>query len=316
MENRQLGKSGLQVSVVGLGANNFGRRVDAKQTEAVIRQAVEVGVNLIDTANSYGDGLSEEYIGKDIKGIKDQVIIATKVGGSMGEGPNQKGASRKHILEQVEISLKRLDLEYLDLYQIHFPDLDTPIEETMRVLNDLVHQGKVRYIGCSNFAAWQVSEAIWTSKVCNLAPFISAQPEYSLLKRDVEKELIPFCRAYDIGILPYFPLASGFLTGKYRPGESVPEGTRLAGNPRSQQRYLTEGNFAILTGLERFAEERGHTIGELAIAWLLANPLVSSVIAGATKPEQVVANARASDWRLSADDMAEIDKFLQGDSTG
>ena len=311
MEYRKLGPSELQVSTVGLGTNNFGGRIDEERSATVIRQAIDEGINFIDTANSYGRGLSEQRIGKAVKDIRSQVLIATKVSGAMGDGPNLRGNSRHHIMQQVEDSLRRLQTDYIDLYQIHFTDSNTPIEETLRTLDDLVHQGKVRYIGCSNFAAWQVCEAIWTSSALNLTPFVSVQPEYSLLNRAIEHELVPFCNSYDIGILPYFPLASGFLTGKYRQGEPAPEGTRLAGNARAQERAFTEKNFATLNRLENFAEERGHPIVELAFAWLLGNSAVSSVIAGATRPEQVTANAKAADWHLDPEDMDEIAALLR-----
>ncbi len=232
----------------------------------------------------------------------------------MGEGPNTRGASRYHIMQQVEGSLRALQTDYIDLYQIHRPDPNTPIEETMRALDDLVHQGKVRYIGCSNFSAWQTCEAIWTSRALNLAPFVSVQPEYNMLNRSIEGELVPFCHEYNIGILPFVPLAGGFLTGKYRQGEAVPENTRLAGNQRAQGNTLTEKNFAMLGRLENFAEERGHPMVELAIAWLLGNSAVSSVIAGATRTEQVTANAKAADWHLTTEDMEEINVLLRDDN--
>ncbi len=307
MEYRQLGKSGLQVSVIGLGTNNFGRRVDAKGTATVISHALDAAINTIDTSNSYSGTLSEEYMGRALKGKRDRAIIATKVSSRMGDGPNQAGNSRQHIMTEVENSLRRLDTHYIDLYQIHFPDPTTPIDETLRALDDLVHQGKVRYIGCSNFTAWQVCEAIWTSQTLGLTPLVSVQPAYSMLDRRVEVELIPFCAQYGVGILPYFPLANGFLTGKYRRGEPAPEGTRLAENDRGM---FTEQMFDLPESLERFCAERGHTVLELAFAWLLANPSVSCVIAGATKVEQVVANSKAAGWRLTEDDMDEIDGLL------
>ena len=311
MEYRHLGHSGLRVSAVGLGANNFGFRMDEESSIRVTHQAVEEGINFIDTADSYGRGLSEERIGKAIKEIRHDVLVATKVANPVGDGPNDRGNSRHHIIEQVEASLRWLQTDYIDLYQIHRVDPNTPIEETLRTLDDLVHQGKVRYIGCSNFAAWQVCEAIWTSKALNLAHFVTVQPEYNMLNRSIERELVPFCDAYNIGILPFVPLASGFLTGKYRQGQSVPECTRLAGNARVQERTLTEKNFGVLTRLENFAEEREHPMVELAIAWLLGNSAVSSVMAGATRPEQVIANARAADWHLTLEDMQEIGKLLR-----
>ena len=315
MKYRRLGNSGLEVSVVGLGTNNFGRRMDAKQADGVIHQAVDLGINFIDTANGYGDGLSEEFIGKSTKAIRSQVLLATKAAAPRGEGPNQRGASRKHLLEQVELSLKHLDTDYIDLYQIHFPDPNTPIEETLRTLDDLVRQGKIRYIGCSNYAAWEVTEAILTSRMLNLEPYVSVQPEYSMLRRDAEKELLPCCQKYGLGILPYFPLASGFLTGKYRRGQPAPEGTRLSGNERMQQRTLTDANFDLLEHLEAFATEREHPMVELAFAWLLYNPLVSSVIAGATKSEQVVANANAADWHLTPQEVEELNGILDENRT-
>ena len=311
MQYRRLGASGLHVSTVGLGTNNFGFRMDQESSIRVARHAVDEGINFIDTADSYGGGLSEERIGMALKDNRHDVIIASKAGNPVGEGPNKRGASRHNIMNRVEASLRFLQTDYIDLYQVHRPDPNTPIEETMRALDDLVRQGKVRYIGCSNFAAWQVCEAIWTSRANNFAPFVTVQPEYNMLNRSVERELVPFCHEYNIGILPFYPLASGFLTGKYRQGEPVPEGTRLAGNQRAQGNTLTEKNFAMLARLENFAEERGHPMVELAIAWLLGNSAVSSVIAGATRTEQVTANVKAADWALTPEDMTEIDEILR-----
>ena len=311
MEYRRLGRSGLEVSAVGLGTNNFGARIDYQQTDRVIHQAVDIGVNLIDTSNTYGRTLSEEYIGKSTKGIRGQVLLATKVAGPVGQGPNQGGASRKHIMEQVELSLQRLQTDHIDLYQMHYPDSSTPIEETLRTLDDLVRQGKVRYIGCSNYAAWQVAEAVLTSHTLHLEAFISVQPPYNMLEREVERELIPCCQAYSIGILPYHPLASGFLTGKYQQGESLSKGTRLYDFAKARSN-LTDRNFDLLDRLKVFAMERGHSTLELAIAWLLANPSVGSVIAGARLPGQVVDNVNAADWQLTPEDLHEIDGILNG----
>ncbi len=311
MQYRRLGSSGLHVSTVGLGTNNFGFRMDEESSITVARHAVDEGINFIDTADSYGNGLSEERIGMALKDNRHDVIIASKAGNPVGDGPNKRGASRHHIMNQVEASLRCLQTDYIDLYQVHRPDPNTPIEEAMRALDDLVHQGKVRYIGCSNFAAWQVSEANWTARANSLNQFVTVQPEYNMLNRTVELELVPFCHEFNIGILPFYPLASGFLTGKYRQGEPVPEGTRLAGSQRAQGNTLTEKNFAMLAKLETFAEERGHPMVELAIAWLLGNSAVSSVIAGATKNEQVTANVKAADWVLTPEDMTEIDEILR-----
>ena len=309
MEFRQLGDSGLKVSAIGLGTNNFGARVDAEGTAKVIDQALHEGINLLDTANIYSRGLSEEYIGRALKGRRHEAVIATKVGGRMGDGPNDEGASRKHIRHEIEESLRRLDTDYVDLYQIHFVDETTPIEETVRVLDDLVKEGKVRYTGCSNFAAWQVCEGVWTSESLGLTSFSSVQPHYSMLVREPERELVPFCDEYGIGILPYFPLASGFLTGKYRRGQPAPAGTRLAENDRGM---FVDANYDLIEALESFAEQRGHSLLELAFAWLLARPAVSSVIAGATKPEQVTANAKAVAWHLTDDDLTQVAAILEG----
>ena len=310
MQYRQLGSTGLRVSTVGLGTNNFGFRMDEESSLRVAKFAVDQGINFFDTANSYGRGLSEERIGKALKGIRQDVIIATKVGNPMGDGTNDRGASRYHIMQQVEDSLRLLQTDYIDLYQIHRPDPNTPIEETLRALDDLVHQGKVRYIGGSNYNGWQTAEAVLKARALGLNEFVTMQPEYNMLNRSIEAELLPFCDKYNIGILPYFPLASGFLTGKYLQGQEAPEGTRLAGNERAKENTLTDKNFSILSKLSKFAEDRGHPMVELAIAWLLAKPAVSSVIAGATKEEQVTANVKASDWDLTESEMEELDGLL------
>jgi len=307
VEYRTLGRSGLHVSVVGLGCNNFGMKIDKDATAAVVARALDVGITFFDTANIYGGTRSEEFLGAALASKRPGVVIATKFSGPMGEGPLQRGASRRHMFQQVEASLKRLGTDYIDLYQVHFPDPATPIEETLRALDDLVRSGKVRYIGCSNFAAWQVVEAQWTARTHHLVPFISAQNEYNLLDRRIERELVPACKAYGLGILPYFPLASGFLTGKYRPGQPPPPGTRLQlWGPRGE-RILSQHNFEILGKLEAIAQSHGHTMLELAFSWLASQPFVSSVIAGATTPEQVEQNAAAASWRLSEEELAQVD---------
>jgi len=311
MEYRKLGSSGLEVSAIGLGTNNFGRRVDAAGTARVLAEALDKGVTFIDTANIYSGGQSEDFIGQAIQGKRDQYIIATKAAMKIDNGPNGIGASRHHLFREVEKSLTRLRTDYIDLYQIHRADPSTPIEETLHALNQLVAQGKVRYIGCSNYASWQLCEAIWTSRERNLVSFSTVQPQYSMLDRRVESELVPFCQTYGIGILPYFPLSNGFLTGKYHRGQDAPGGTRLAENDRGM---LSDANFDILEALESFAQARDHTILDLAFAWLLANPAVTSVIAGATKPEQVAANAATVGWKLSPQDLVEIDTILSADS--
>lgn len=310
MEYRPLGNSGLLVSVAGLGANQFGRRCDLNQTKAIVHKALDLGVNFIDTADRYAGTLSEQYLGQAIQGHRHDVIIATKFATPMREGPLWSGASRRYVTEAVQASLKRLGVDYIDLYQIHYPDPLTPIEETMRALDDLVHRGDVRYIGCSNFSAWQVVEAQWVARSEHLTPFISAQDEYSLVERAIERELVPVCGKYGLGIIPFFPLAEGLLTGKYRPGQPQPGGARLANGPFGAY-WLTDENFSLVAKAEAFARERGHTIGELALAWLAVQPQVSTVIAGATRTEQVEDNVRAFDWRLTAHDITVLDQILE-----
>jgi len=315
MEYRQLGRSGLRVSAIGLGGNTFGNGADEAQTGRIINHALDIGVNFIDTADVYSRGVSETYVGKAVGGRRREALIATKVRGRMGDQPNDEGLSRKHIVDGVEDSLRRLHTDYIDLYQVHQVDARTPIYETLSALDDLVHQGKVRYVGCSNFAAWQICEALWAADRKNLTPFVSVQPRYNIFDRAIERELVPFCRQYGIGIIPYSPLAGGLLTGKYRPGEPPPPDTRAGRNPRMQQQ-LNEQNLAKVERLRNWAKERDRTVGELALAWLLSRPEVSSIIAGATRPEQVEANARAAEWTLSEEDLKEIDQALGIEETG
>jgi aryl-alcohol dehydrogenase-like predicted oxidoreductase len=304
------------VSVVGLGCNNFGGRTDAAGTKAVVNKAIEMGITLFDTADVYSRGMSEEFMAPALKPHRHDIVVATKAANPMGEGPYWRGASRKYLIDAVDASLRRLDTDYIDLFQVHVPDPRTPIEETLRTLDDLVRSGKVRYIGNSNFFGWQVVEADWVARTEHLTRFISAQNEYNLLQRNIETELAPACLKYGIGLLPYFPLASGFLTGKYRPNEAPPEGTRL-GNPNSPfGRVLNEGNFDKLMKLEKFAEDRGHTMIELAFSWLASRPYVGSVIAGATRPEQVEANANAANWSLSDEEYAEVDEIMGHSAPG
>jgi aryl-alcohol dehydrogenase-like predicted oxidoreductase len=278
----------------------------------VVSKAIELGVTLFDTADIYGPrGVSEEYLGKALQGRRQDVLIATKFAGPMAEGTLHNGASRRYVFEAIDASLRRLGTDYVDLYQIHFPDQRTPIEETMRALDDVVRQGKVRYIGCSNFAGWQAVEAQWTARAAQLTPFISAQNQYNLLDRRIERELVPAAKAYGMSILPYFPLANGFLTGKYRPGEAAPEGTRLAAMGPRAEATLNEGNFATLGRLEDLAQRSGHTMVDLAVGWLASQPHVGSVIAGATKPEQIEQNVAAGGWKLSGEELAEVDAITR-----
>jgi aryl-alcohol dehydrogenase-like predicted oxidoreductase len=314
MELRNLGQSGLRVSAIGLGCNNFGARIDDDATRAVIHKALDLGITLFDTADTYGErGGSETTMGKILGDDRKRIVLATKFGMPMDDVGVKVGGSRRYIMQAVEDSLRRLRTDWFDLYQIHAPDPRTPIEETLRALDDLIHQGKVRYIGCSNFPAWQVVEAQWTAKANNLHAFVSCQDEYSLLVRQtVEPQLKPAMLKYGMGLLPFFPLASGLLTGKYRRNATLPAGTRLASTQRLADRYLTERNWPIAEKLADFAQQHGHTLLELAFSWLLAQAPVASVIAGATRPEQLEQNVKAGAWKLSPEELAEIDSITAG----
>lgn len=309
MEIRRLGNSGLEVTLVGLGCNNFGGRIDFDQTRLVVHKALDVGITLFDTADVYNRGASEDYIGRILGDRRKEVLLATKVAKPMDDAGRMRGASRRYILEEVEASLRRLRTDWIDLYQMHAPDPHTPIEETLRVLDDLVRQGKVRYIGCSNYAPWQIVEAQLTARRMNAVPFISTQDEYSLVDRRVEGELIPAAKAYGLGLLPFYPLASGLLTGKYERNRPMPEGARITESKMYTERYLTEANWKIVEELTAFAQRAGHTLLELAFSWLAAHPLVGSIIAGATKPEQVEQNVRAVEWKLSSEELAEVGRI-------
>lgn len=309
MQYRILGNTGAKVSVIGLGANNFGGRNDEASSFRVLDQALDLGINFIDTADYYNFGESEKVIGKWLKGRRNSVILATKFEMALDDSPHNHGASRYHMFNAVEDSLRRLNTDHIDLYQVHWPDPDTPIEETLRSLDDLVKQGKIRYFGSSNFSALMLSEAIWTSRYHNLNSFVSEQCYYNLLHRNVELEVVPYCSNKGLSIIPYFPLESGLLTGKYKRNAPIPEGTRMASG-EFYQRSLTEENFEIVDKLSALAEGRGHTVGDLAIAWLLASPAVCSVIAGASRPEQMVQNVAAADWVLTPDDLKAVDEVV------
>ncbi|MBN9061190.1 MAG: aldo/keto reductase [Rhizobiales bacterium 65-9] len=310
MQFRTLGRSGLRVSAVGLGCNNFGGRIDKAATAKVIDRAIEQGITLFDTADVYGErGGSETVMGELLGARRKDIVLATKFGMPMDDSGVKKGGSRRYIINAIEDSLRRLKTDWIDLYQIHATDEQTPIEETLRALDDLIRQGKVRYIGCSNHAAWRIADAAWVAKTNGLNRFISAQDEYSLLVRDVEKELAPALVRFEMGLLPYFPLASGLLTGKYARNKPLPAGTRLANTQRLADRYMTDANWPKVEKLADFCAARGKTMVELAFSWLLSRPYVSSVIAGATRPEQIDANVKAADWALTPDDLAEIDRL-------
>lgn len=313
MKERNVGRSGLKVSVLGLGCNNFGGRCDAEATRKVIHKALDLGITLFDTADIYpmGDaGVSEELIGQFLGARRNDIVLATKFGGPMGAG-KPRDSSRRYIISAVEDSLRRLKTDWIDLYQVHFLDPRTPVDETLRALDDLVRQGKVRYIGCSNFPAWRVVDAQWTARELKLNGFICCQDEYSLAVRDVECELIPAIQSNGLGLLPFFPLASGLLTGKYRKQAPLPQGARLSDTTLLAERFLSEANYALAARLEAFAAKQGHNLLELAFSWLLAQPVVPSVIAGATRPEQLEQNAKSVDWVLSAEELAEVDRLRQ-----
>jgi aryl-alcohol dehydrogenase-like predicted oxidoreductase len=310
MQKRRLGNSALEVSVVGLGGNNFGGRIDFDASQRVVDKAIELGVNLIDTADSYGNrGGSEEWLGKILGEKRKRIVLATKFGLPMDERGKLQGASRRYIMHAAEASLKRLRTDWIDLYQLHRPDPETPIEDTLRALDDLIRDGKVRFIGCSNLSAKQVVDAQATARRHALTAFVSAQDEYSLLVRDIERELVAAAKAHGMGVLPYFPLASGLLTGKYRRGAPLPQRSRRAKNPRHAGEFINERNWRIVEELAAFAAQRGHSMLELALSWLLRDGVVASVIAGATTPEQVEQNIGAAGWTLSAEDLIEIDRI-------
>jgi aryl-alcohol dehydrogenase-like predicted oxidoreductase len=316
MNKRQLGKSGIEVSAVGLGCNAVGGRIDAAASREVVHAALDGGITYFDTANSYGNrygsiGGSESCLGELLGARRKEIVLATKFGCQSHKHPSipVEGASRAEIMSAVHASLKRLRTDWIDLYQLHYPDPRTPIEETLRALDDLVQQGKVRHIGCSNFAAWQVADADWAARHLGVQGFVTCQREYSLLVRDARRELVPALAHYGVGLLPYYPLAAGLLTGKYH-GGVLPAESRFAIQKRFGARFLTETNFAALERLERYGAERGMTLLELAFGWLLAQPVVSCVIAGATRAGQVTANLAAARRALTPEEMAAIEDLV------
>jgi len=326
--------SGLEVSEISLGPLGFGSTRGRSDQESidVIDHALDLGINYIDTADVYDAGHSEELVGRAVKSKRSNVILATKFGIPTGGEANDFGGSRYHVMQAIEASLRRLDTDYVDLYYMHWPDPTTPIEETLGTLDDLVRVGKVRYIGCSNFTAWQICEAAWTSRVNNLESFVVVESQYNLLDRHIESEVAICCQSYGIGVVPWRPLAGGFLTGRYQRGKPAPAGTRL-GTPRQSsssseimtrarlyaglpvsdlghESVLSDANFDILERLQLFAAEHSHSIGELAIAWLLSHSWVSAVITGASSPEQISANIAAASWKLTEEEMTQIDGLV------
>jgi aryl-alcohol dehydrogenase-like predicted oxidoreductase len=313
MHVRKLGASGPLVSLVGLGCNNFSVRIDLEAARAVLHRALDLGITLIDTADTYGRGGSESMLGEILGGRRNDIVLASKFGLPMDEALKLSGASRRYIITAVEASLKRLRTDRIDLYQLHGPDPATPIEETLRALDELIRQGKIRYIGCSNMPSREVASALATAESSGLHGFVSCQDEYSLLARSIERALVPTMRARGLGLLPYFPLAGGLLTGKYRRGEAPPEGTRFASTPKFFKYHGTDANFAIAERLQAFAVARGRTLLELAFSWLAARPQVASIIAGATSAQQVEQNVAAVNWTLDAAEIAEVDRLARAE---
>ena len=308
METRAIGS--LKVSLVGLGCNNFGMRCDEARSAAVVHAALDAGVTFFDTADAYGGTLSEEFLGRALAGRRDEVVIATKFGMPLG-GEGEGGAGAAWIERAAEDSLRRLGTDHVDLYQQHLPDDTVPIEETLEALDRLVTAGKVRQIGNSNFSADQIDVASATARDHGWARFVSAQNQFSLLRAGVQRDVLPACVRNDVALLPYFPLASGLLTGKYRRDAPAPAGTRLAGMPEARaSQVLSDRNFELVEQLDAYAVDRGHTLLELAFAWLAAQPNLASIIAGATSPDQIHANAAAADWALSPDELAAVDQLL------
>jgi aryl-alcohol dehydrogenase-like predicted oxidoreductase len=307
LNKRKLGSSELEVSEIGLGCNNFGyvKALDVNETRRIVHRAFDCGINLLDTSDSYGH--SEEFLGQILGGHRSRIVLTTKFGSQLDTEGKKKGASQRYIFSAVEASLSRLKTDWIDLYQLHRPDPDTPIEETLRALTALVEQGKVRYIGCSNLSAEQLIEARETAGRLGLKQFVTSQDEYSLLVRDIETELLPALEKFGMSELPYFPLASGLLTGKYKRQQEHPADSRLAQKPALGERYATPENWDKVEALAAFASAHGHSLLELAFSWLLSHYAIGSVIAGATKPDQVEANSKAGNWKLSPDELAEID---------
>jgi aryl-alcohol dehydrogenase-like predicted oxidoreductase len=311
MKQRSFGTTGLQVSAVGLGCNNFGIRLDRAATAAVVHAALDAGVTLFDTADIYGNrGGSETLLGEALGARRKDVVLVTKFGLPMDDSGRRQGGARRYVLEAAEASLRRLNTEWIDVYYYHRPDPKTPIEETLGALDELVRAGKVRHIGCSNFSPAQIDAAQAAARANDLPAFVTAQDQYSLLAREIERDLLPALDRHRLALLPYFPLASGMLSGKYRLGRPAPAGTRLS-NPRYSDRVLNDANLRIVEQLEQFCTACGRTLLQLAFGWLLAKPAVAGVIAGASTPEQVRQNAAATGWELTPDEIAEIDRITR-----
>ncbi|HVX22379.1 MAG TPA: aldo/keto reductase [Acidimicrobiales bacterium] len=311
MEYRHVGRSGLVTSLIGLGCNNLGARLDEDTSRAVVAAALDAGYTMFDTADSYGLGASEAILGEGLEGRRDEVVIATKFSSPMGEGPYRRGASRTYIVQACEASLRRLRTDYIDLYYLHFPDPKTPLEETLSALDHLVTQGKVRYLGSSNFAGWQITDAEHLARAAGTSRFVASQFEWNLVSRSAEAEVVPACAHAGVGVIPFFPLAAGLLSGKYRAGEAFPSDSRLAKHPFFAK-LATDERLERIEVLRRFAEDRGRHLIDLAMSWMAAQPSVACVLAGASRPEQVRANADAVvAWQLSPEELAAIDDATQ-----
>ncbi len=313
MQYRPLGKSGVLVSAIGLGGNRLGLEGKVSQDEVnrIIDAAHDAGINFIDSANVYTSGRSEETLGVALKGRWDRFVLATKFSMKTGDGPNDRGASRYHMMNALEDSLRRLQSDHIDLYYVHRWDSTTPVEEMLRALDDAVRSGKVRYVGASNFAAWQLAECNLLAEMRGWSPFVVVQSEYNMFNRALEHEVVPYCQAHGVGIVPYFPLAGGFLTGKYRRGQAAPPGSRGEKSPYVQG-FMNDEGFGRLEKLEAWADARGQKVNILAQAWLLAQPQVCSVITGATSVQQIQSNASAGDWNLTTDEVKEVNAILEG----
>ena len=312
MRFRHLGKSGLEVSEIGLGANSFGEpgKRDRRESESIVHAAIDNGINFVDTSNVYAKGASEEFIGHALKGRRADMLIGTKFGSMRRQGPNNFGGSRNFIIRSVEESLRRLQTDYIDIYMIHRPDPRMPMEETLRALDDLVRQGKILYTAGCNFEAWRFVDGYWTSRANGLESFAASQFAYSMMARSAEAEMVPACRKLGVAVIPYLPLAAGMLTGKVDASGSAPPGSRLDIETTTAERWITPNNLALVNMLDNWAKERGHTLLELAFAWLLADPVVATVIAGASSPGQVAQNAAAAGWQLTPEERADVTAIL------
>jgi aryl-alcohol dehydrogenase-like predicted oxidoreductase len=308
MEYRNLGNSGLIVSALGLGTNNIGRQVDMPTTQAIVDKCLEYGMTFFDTADVYGaePGRSEEFLGRALKPHRRDVVIATKGSGPMGKGPYWSGASRRYLMDALDASLRRLDTDYVDLYQVHFPDPKTPIEETLRALDDMVRAGKARYVGLCNYSGLQIADAVAVARREHLTVPISAQNRYNMIERDIEKDVVPASQEHGLGILPFYPLLAGLLTGKYR-RDFTPEGTRLTSGIHFYAGILENADYDLIDRYTEFAAERDHTLIELAIGWLASQPAVGCVMTGATRVEQIEQNLQSCEWRLTPEELVQID---------